>query len=278
MPSFNLASYVNEGVVWLKTNVQFLFDLIAGIVNVLVDNLEVVLQAPPPVVMAVIFAAFAWWVRSWQFGLFSLTAFLLIDSMQLWTETMSTLSLVMVATFLAILVGIPIGILAARSDAVSTVVRPVLDFMQTMPAFVYLIPSIFFFSIGQVPGVVSTLVFATPPGVRLTELGIRQVDEETVEAAEAFGASPNEVLRQIQVPLALPTIMAGVNQVIMLALSMVVIAGLVGAAGLGQVVVGAVQTIDIGGGFEGGLAVVIVAIFLDRVTSQVQEGRAAATA
>jgi ABC-type proline/glycine betaine transport system permease subunit len=172
-----------------------------------------------------------------------------------------------VAAVIATAVAVPIGILAARHRAVSVVVRPVLDFMQTTPVFVYLIPAVFFFGVGVVPGVVATILFAIPPGVRLTELGIRQVDREVVEASQAFGARPGQVLREVQLPLALPSIMAGVNQVIMLALSMVVTAGLLGAAGLGAVVVRAVTQLDVGSGFEGGLAVVLLAVFLDRLTA-----------
>ena len=152
-------------------------------------------------------------------------------------------------------------------------VRPILDFMQTLPVFVYLIPAVFFFGIGVVPGVISTLVFAIPPAVRLTELGIRSVDKEVVEAAIAFGAKPRQMLREVQLPLALPSIMAGVNQTLMLALSMVVISGLVGAGGLGAVVVRGISTLDVGAGFEGGLAVVFLAIYLDRLTASLAKPR-----
>jgi glycine betaine/proline transport system permease protein len=186
--------------------------------------------------------------------------------MQLWTETMQSLAVVLVATAVAIAVGIPLGIWAARRRLVSVLVRPLLDLMQTTPPFVYLIPAVFFFGVGVVPGVVATAVFALAPAVRLTELGIRQVDAEVVEAARAFGAPPRRVLLDVQLPLALPSIMAGINQVIMLALSMVVVAGLAGAEGLGAVVTSAVTQLDIGAGTEGGLAVVILAVYLDRVT------------
>jgi glycine betaine/proline transport system permease protein len=180
---------------------------------------------------------------------------------------MQTLALVLVAAVIAAAIGVPLGVLAARHRAVSVAVRPVLDVMQTLPVFVYLIPAVFFFGVGVVPGVVATILFAIPPGVRLTELGIRQVDREVVEAAQAFGSRPGQVLREVQLPLALPSIMAGVNQVIMLALSMVVTAGLLGAAGLGAVVVRAVTQLDVASGVEGGLAVVLLAVFLDRLTA-----------
>ena len=187
---------------------------------------------------------------------------------------MHTLALTLVAALIAVLISVPIGIWAARSDRVSTIVKPVLDFLQTMPAFVYLIPAIILFGIGVVPGIVATIVFAMAPGVRLTELGIRGVDSEVVEAGHAFGSSPGRILRQIQLPLAMPTIMAGVNQVIMLSLSMVVIAGMVGAPGLGSDIVQALSRIDVGLGAEAGLSVVILAIVLDRLTASFGGSRA----
>jgi glycine betaine/proline transport system permease protein len=180
---------------------------------------------------------------------------------------MQTLALTLVAVLIAVIIAIPVGIWAARSQAVSKVVRPILDFLQTMPAFVYLIPAIFLFGIGVVPGMVATILFAIAPGVRLTELGIRGVDPEVVEAGHAFGATRGRILRQIQLPLAMPSIMAGVNQIIMLALSMAVIASMVGAPGLGTDIIQALSRTDISLGFEAGLAVVIIAMILDRITS-----------
>ncbi len=271
LPRIPLGDWVDSLVDWLTTNLTGFFEVISDMLAWSVGHLEDLLLLPPALVLTVLLALFAWWIRGRGFALFTLLAFALIESMNLWERSMSTLSLVLVASFIAVAIGLPVGIAAARNETVSTAVRPVLDFMQTMPAFVYLIPAIFFFGIGQVPGVVSTLVFSMPPAVRLTELGIRQVDEEVVEAGEAFGATPRQILTKVQIPLALPTIMAGVNQVIMLALSMVVIAGIVGAGGLGGAVFIAITRLNVGLGFEGGLAVVILAIFLDRVTSALSD-------
>ena len=269
-----LGEWIESAVNWLTTNLSGLFDLISEVIKWMTDKLEDLLLWPPALVICGIFGLIGWKVRSFAFGVFSFLGFLLIDSMLLWDDAMSTLSLVLVASIIAVIIGIPLGILAGKNELASTIFRPILDFMQTMPAFVYLIPAIIFFGIGKVPGVVSTVIFSMPPAVRLTELGIRQVDKEVVEAAEAFGAPPFKVLRSIQVPLAMPTIMAGVNQVIMLALSMVVIAGIVGAGGLGAVVFRGVTRLDIGLGFEGGIAVVILAIFLDRITAALGQTRA----
>jgi len=262
-----IGDWVDSGVEWLTVNVQWLFQGISTVLGALIDTLEGALQWPPALAMAVALALIATLVRNWRFGTFTFLAFTLIATMDMWGEAMSTLSLVLVASLVAALIGLPLGILAARRSGFSALIRPLLDFMQTMPSFVYLIPAIIFFGIGKVPGVVATVVFSMPPAVRLTELGLRQVDSEVIEAGEAFGASPRKILTQIQIPLALPTIMAGVNQVIMLALSMVVISGIVGAGGLGAVVFRGVTRLDVGLGFEGGLSVVILAIFLDRITS-----------
>ncbi|MEQ4206411.1 ABC transporter permease subunit [Actinopolymorpha sp. B17G11] len=229
--------------------------------------LAAVTSIPPVFVLSVTFALLGFALRGWKFGLFSLIGFVLIGGMDLWDSSMETLSLVLIASALAVLLAVPVGILAARNDTVSQLIRPVLDVMQTLPPFVYLIPAILIFGVGPVPGAVATVIFAMAPGVRLVELGIRQVDREVVEAGEAFGASPMKILARIQLPLALPTIMAGVNQVIMLALSMVVIAGLVGAGGLGGDVYSAISNAQIGEGFEAGIAVVILAIYLDRLTA-----------
>lgn len=266
-PRISVGEWADSIIDWLTTNLSGLFDTISLVVGWLVETLNSLLLGPPPLVVIVLLTLIAWLVRSWQFALATPVGFALVAAMDQWDNAMLTLSLVLIATLMAVVIAVPIGIAAARSSGVSTAIRPLLDFMQTMPAFVYLIPAIIFFSVGAVPGVIATVIFSLPPGVRLTELGIRQVDGETVEAGAAFGATPGQILRGIQLPLAMPTIMAGINQVIMLALSMVVIAGMVGADGLGKEVVSAISTLDIPKGVEAGLGVVILAIFLDRTTA-----------
>ncbi|WP_334153147.1 ABC transporter permease [Microbacterium sp.] len=262
-----IGSWVATGVDWIKANLDGLLDVVSFIVTFLVDGLTSLLLLPYFFVVIAIAALIAWVVRSWQLALGTIISFALIVAMGLWVPAMQTLALVLVAAMIAVLIAVPLGIWSARNSTVRAVLKPVLDFMQTMPAFVYLIPAIVFFSIGVVPGLVATVIFALPPGVRLTELGIRGVDSETVEAGQAFGAKPGQILRGIQLPLAMPTILAGINQVIMLALSMAVIAGMAGADGLGKMVVEAISTVNIAKGVEAGLGVVLIAVFLDRVTA-----------
>ncbi|MGY1750396.1 ABC transporter permease [Modestobacter sp. SYSU DS0511] len=273
MPRIPLGDWIDTAFDWLRDNFEPVFDGISTVTRTAVDGLADALLLLPAIALAVLFAVLGAVVRSVRFGVVSLVGLLVIISLELWEPAMQTLALILVATFAAVVIGVPVGIAAARSERVSAVVRPVLDFMQTMPAFVYLIPAVTFFSIGVVPGLVTTIIFALPPGVRLTELGIRQVDPELVEAGHAFGSPPGQILRRVQLPLALPTIMAGINQVIMLALSMAVIAGLIGAGGLGSVVVTSISRLDIGLGFEAGLAVVILAVYLDRLTGALGQRR-----
>jgi glycine betaine/proline transport system permease protein len=237
-----------------------------------VNGLTELLQAPPALLSVLVAAGLAWLVRDWKLALLSAASLLFVVSIDQWDNAMETLSLVLVATLIALVVGIPLGITAARWDRVSRGVRPAMDLMQTMPAFVWLVPVVTLFSIGVEAGLVATVIFAIPPGVRLTELGIRQVDKEVVEAGHAFGGTPRQILRGIQMPLAMPTVMAGVNQVIMLALSMAVIAGLVGGGGLGSEVTTSISRLDVGLGFEAGLSVVVLAIYLDRITSALGSG------
>ncbi|WP_420076101.1 ABC transporter permease/substrate binding protein [Streptomyces sp. JL3001] len=266
MSRLHLGDWVDSGVDWLVAHMGWLFDAIKAVVEGMYDGVNAVLTAPEPLLLAGIFAVLAWWLRGVVAGVLAFGGFALIDSLELWDRAMSTLALVLVATAIALVLSVPLGIWAARSKTVSATVRPVLDLLQTMPSMVLLIPAILFFGLGTAAGVIATLIFALAPGVRMTELGIRQVDAELVEAAEAFGTTPRDTLLRVQLPLALPTIMAGINQVIMLSLSMVVIAGMVGTGGLGGAVNEAIGQLDIGFGFEAGVGIVVLAIYLDRIT------------
>ncbi|MGW1004660.1 ABC transporter permease/substrate binding protein [Streptomyces sp. NPDC002520] len=267
MPRLHIGDWVDSAVNWLVAHMSWLFDAVRAVVEGMYNGIDAVLTAPAPLLMAGIFAVVAWWLRGLVAGVLAFAGFALVDSLDLWDRAMSTLALVLVATVIALVISIPLGIWAARSKAVSAAVRPALDLLQTMPSMVLLIPAILFFGLGTAAGVIATLIFALAPGVRMTELGIRQVDAELVEAAEAFGTTPRDTLLRVQLPLALPTIMAGVNQVIMLGLSMVVIAGMVGTGGLGGAVNEAIGQLDIGFGFEAGVGIVVLAIYLDRMTS-----------
>ncbi|WP_329370153.1 ABC transporter permease/substrate binding protein [Streptomyces sp. NBC_01483] len=267
MPRIPFGDWVNSAVDWLLNHMAWLFDFFKTVFQGTYDGIDAVLQAPEPLLLAGIFAVIAFWLRGTSAGVLTFVGFAFIDSLELWEDAMVTLSLVLVATIIALVVSVPVGIWAARSDRVSGIVRPVLDFMQTLPAMIYLIPAILFFGTGAPAGIVATLIFALAPGVRMTELGIRQVDKELVEAADAFGTTPRDTLLRIQLPLALPTVMAGVNQVIMLGLSMAAIAGMVGTGGLGGDVNEAIGQLNVGLGSEAGVAIVVLAIYLDRMTS-----------
>ncbi|MDN6659014.1 MAG: ABC transporter permease subunit, partial [Acidipropionibacterium jensenii] len=258
-PRIPLGSWIEQFFDWFQHWFGWLIDATNWVIGGLYSGLQTALSTPLYLVMMVLLAALAWLCASWRVAVFTLVGFYVVRAMDQWNHTMQTLALVLVAVVLALLIAIPVGILAARSKRFSAIVKPVLDFMQTMPSLAYLVPVIVLFSVGPVPGAIATIIFALPPGVRFTELGIRQVDRETVEAAAAFGASPLHILTRVQIPLAMPTIMAGVNQVIMLALSMVVLSGMVGAGGLGGDVVAALSQVDIGLGMEAGVAVVVVA-------------------
>lgn len=262
-----LGDWIEEGVNWARENLDWLFGALRQLFIWMFDGLNWLLSTPHAYVLIAIIAVLGLIARGWKFAVGSVLGLLFIMSVNQWDNAIATLALVIVAAFLAIVISIPLGIWAARNKTVSAIVKPVMDFLQTLPAFVYLVPALFFFRVGVAPGIIATLIFALAPGVRLTELGIRGVDKEVVEAGEAFGATPGRILRQIQLPLAMPSIMAGINQIIMLSLSMVVIAGLVGAGGLGGDVSAAIQRLDVGLGFEAGLSVVVLAILLDRFTA-----------
>ena len=265
--SLPLGDWVNVAVDWLTVNLAVFFDAISDVIRVILTNLEHFLYwLPWPVVIA-IFVLIAWRVTGWRIALFVGAGLYFMGALGLWEASMTTLALIVTAVAISLLIGIPLGIVAARYDTVWAVIRPVLDAMQTIPSFVYLIPAIMFFGIGNVPGVIATVIFAVPPAVRMTNLGIREVPSDVVEAAVAFGSTARQLLMKVQLPLARPTIMAGVNQTIMLALSMVVVAGLVGAGGLGEQIVRALGHVDVGRGAEAGLAILVIAIILDRITT-----------
>jgi len=261
-----LGQWVRGVIDFLKEYLGGLFDVVATVFSSIYDVAAWVFTTPPFWVVILVFAAAAWFVKGAKLAIGTVLGFVVILAVGQWENAMLTLALTIVAVLIATAIAIPLGIWAARSQTVSNVVRPILDFLQTMPAFVYLIPALILFRVGVVPGIVATIMFAIAPGVRLTELVIRGVDPEVVEAGQAFGATPGRVLRQIQLPLALPSIMAGINQIIMLSLSMSVIASMVGAPGLGRPIVQALSSVNVPLGFEAGLAVVMIAMILDRLT------------
>lgn len=267
IPRLPLAEGIDLFVDWLKS-IEGLFDVPKETIGFMVSNLSDGLALIPEFVFIVLITALAFFATKKKIGLpvFVFFGLFLIQNLGYWDDMLLTLSLVLTSAFISIIFGIPIGILMARNKTTESIVVPILDFMQTMPAFVYLIPAVVFFGIGMVPGVIASVIFAMPPTVRLTNLGIRQVSTELIEAADAFGSTPMQKLLKVQLPMAKKTIMAGVNQSIMLALSMVVIASMIGASGLGTKVYYAVGRNDAGGGFEAGIALVIVAIILDRLT------------
>ncbi|MFY9118702.1 MAG: ABC transporter permease subunit, partial [Syntrophomonadaceae bacterium] len=237
-------------------------DFLKGLIVGLQDSLIAI----PPELVIIIVALLAWWLAGKRIALFSLVGLAFIYNIQLWDETMQTIAMVIAAVALCMIIGVPLGILSAKNQTAHRIITPILDFMQTLPAFVYLLPAIPFFGLGVVPAVITTLIFAMPPIIRLTDLGIKQVPEELVELGKSFGSTFFQMLFKIELPLARPTILAGINQCIMLSLSMVVIAAMIGAKGLGGVVWTAIQQLKMGMGFEAGVAIVIIAIILDRIT------------
>ncbi len=268
-----IGKYIEYAIEWLTDNFSGFFDAINTGISGFIEGFETVLLFFPFYVLIVLLGALAWYRSGIGTGILTALGLFLIYGMGFWSETMSTLALVLSSTVIALVIGIPLGIWTTRSDRADKVIKPILDFMQTMPAFVYLIPAVLFFGLGTVPGAFATIIFAMPPVVRLTSLGIKQVPEDIVEAAKAFGSTSRQLLVKVQLPLALPTIMAGVNQTIMLALSMVVIAAMISAGGLGEVVLKGITQLEIGLGFEGGIAVVILAIILDRITQSFATGK-----
>ena len=268
-----LGPWVNTGVDWLVVNFAIFFDGIKQVVAVVLNNLEKFLLWLPWWSVLLLIMLLAWRLASARVTIFTGAAMYFIGMLGLWELSMATLALIATAVLISVALGMPTGILCARSDRVDGIVRPVLDVMQTMPAFVYLIPALMFFGIGRVPGVMATVIFALPPSVRLTNLGIRQVPAELVEAAHAFGSTSAQLLFKVQLPLAMPSIMAGINQTIMLSLSMVVLAAMIAAGGLGREVIMALGQVDVGRGFLAGTAIVLMAMILDRVTQSLGKKR-----
>ncbi len=262
----NIGEHVESMVRWMTANLAGLFNFIKNTGNDSIAALEYYFITTPFYIIIAIFVALAWFNVSRLFSIFTALGLLLIYFMGFWEPTMETLSLVAVSTVIALLFAIPTGILVAKSNTAEKIIRPILDLMQTMPAFVYLIPAVLFFSIGKLPGAFATIIFAMPPAVRFTALGIKQVPKELEESARAFGCTPWQMLCKVELPVAKNTIFAGINQTIMMALSMVVVAGMIAAGGLGECVLEGINNLDIGLGFESGLAVVILAIILDRIT------------
>ncbi|EOA55825.1 MAG: proline/glycine betaine ABC transporter permease [Limosilactobacillus fermentum] len=269
----NIGDYIERAIHWLTNNFASFFDGLSMVVGNFIEGFQQALFEVPASITIVVLVLLAWRKAGRNTAIFTLLGLGLIYGMGLWEATMQTLALVLSSTSLALLIGIPLGVWTARSQRCSKTVRPILDFMQTMPAFVYLIPAVLFFGLGTVPGAFATIIFAMPPVVRLTGLGIRQVPHEVVEASQSFGATPWQLLCKVQLPLALPSILTGVNQTIMMSLSMVVIAAMISAGGLGEVVLKGITQMKIGQGFEGGIAVVILAIILDRITQGIAKGR-----
>src|ERR1700758_2485824 len=261
-----LGRWVDQSVHYLLDHDASTFDSIGKAIESFAALIEHGLQAIPMWALMAFFIGIGLWRVGWRFAIFATASLLLIYAPGFWDQTVITLGLTLSSTLISLLFGIPLGIWTAKNKHVQMIVRPILDLMQTMPAFVYLIPAAMLFGLGRVPGILSPVIFAMPPAVRLTSLGIKHVNREIVEAGQAFGCTPWQLLYKVQFPNALPSIMQGVNQTIMLALSMVIIASMVGAGGLGNDVLASIQRLDIGLGFESGLSVVLLAIILDRIT------------
>jgi glycine betaine/proline transport system permease protein len=263
--------WVSQFVEWLVDNYRSIFQALKWPVEKTLSGFDTGLNALPPWLVIIAIALLAWKFSGVKLAIFTVVSLTFIGLLGLWQDTMTTFAMVLSAVIFCAVVGIPLGIASGRNDKFQAGIRPILDAMQTTPAFVYLVPIVMLFSVGNVAGVLATIVFALPPIIRLTSLGIRQVHPELVEAAQAFGATRWQVLRRVQVPLAMPTILAGLNQTIMMALSMVVIAALIGAGGLGSPVILGLNTLDIGRAVIGGLGIVLMAIVLDRITQSMAQ-------
>lgn len=271
VPPIPIAEKTEKFTDWLTDTFSFLFKPIKEHFGNFMEFSSDTLMAIPPIIIIIIVALIAFFITGKKFGLaaFSIVGLWLVYNQGFWDHLMNTFTLVLISSVLSIIIGVPVGILMSKSKTAEAIIAPILDFMQTMPAFVYLIPAVAFFGIGMVPGIFASLIFATPPTVRFTNLGIRQVSEELVEASEAFGSTGSQKLFKVELPMAKATIMAGINQTVMLALSMVVIASMIGAPGLGREVLSSLQRAQVGTGFVAGLGIVILAIIIDRFTQNV---------
>ncbi|ERS88485.1 ABC transporter permease [Halomonas sp. PBN3] len=273
IPSIPLGQWIEGGLDWLTSEYSMVTRGISRVTQTGIDGLNDALMWLPPWGLLLIIVGLCWWVANMRLAIGAAAGMALIWNLGLWDPMIETLTLVVIATLVAVVIALPVGIAAALSERLYRLIMPVLDFMQTMPAFVYLIPAIPFFGIGSVSAIFATVIFSMPPAIRFTTLGIRQVPGELIEAADAYGATRGQKLVKVQLPLSLPTVMAGINQTIMLALSMVVIAAMIGADGLGSEVWRAIQRLRPGDGFEAGIAVVILAMLLDRLTQSLRKQR-----
>jgi len=263
-----LAQWIDAGVNWLTQHLSGLFSFLQTVGQVIMDTMTSTLSAVPPLLLMVILAVIAYFVfhRKWWIPIITFLGLLLVYNQEMWGDLMNTITLVVISSLIAIIIGVPAGILMSKSEIAKSIIQPILDVMQTMPGFVYLIPAVAFFGVGMVPGVFASVIFSLPPTVRMTNLGIRQISTELVEASDSFGGTPWQKLFKLDLPLAKGSIFAGINQTIMLTLSMVVIASMIGTPGLGQGVLAAVQRSEVGNGFVYGVGIVVLAILMDRFT------------
>ncbi len=272
--TFSPGAWLAPAVDWLNQNFHPLFGAITVIVNAVVGSVQAMLLWPPALVVIVVVAALAWLLLAWRMGLLTVVALGFCFVMDLWEQSMETVALVVVSVAISVLIAVPLGILAARRPRLEAALRPVLDIMQTVPPWVYLIPAVIFFSLGQVPAIIATIIYGVPPMLRLTTLAFKQVPKDLLELGQAIGAAPRTILTKIEVPAAMPTLLVGLNQCILLSLAMVVLAGLVGAGGLGAEVTRGLTRMEMGLGLRAGLAIVAVAILLDRLSrAALQRGR-----
>ncbi len=273
IPRIPLGEWTDNFITYLQINFGSGTQAFSDGLESLIKGLQGFLISLPPELVIIVVAILAWWLAGKKIALFTVLGLFFIYNLGLWSVTMETIAMVISAVLFCMIIGVPLGILGAKNNTAHRIIMPILDFMQTLPAFVYLLPAIPFFGLGVVPGVITTIIFAMPPVIRLTDLGLKQVPEELIELGKSFGSTFFQMLLKIELPLARSTILAGINQCIMLSLSMVVIASMIGAKGLGGVVWRAIQTLKMGMGFEAGVAIVIIAIILDRITQNLGKSK-----